>query len=294
MSNVNITKVEALPAEAQRFVNFLKDLVTNGPEFIKTFLPELEDYRLGNADRYWGYEDEENEGKETYIQELINASSDMHYGYDTEGKYAEGVTNFLDDYNGSCFSGEYRLTMVFDGYDYVVKFPIQKTDACLIESNNYAYAVAENLERFFAPAYNLGALACFEELGYHGNIYIQKRVQELIEHSHVEGIDWDLWEYGPVDYEDSEWRYYDKNNEYFSDEDAETFNIFLENFDGDMFRYAGIVFFLWLHNSENEMHRLNDFLFEYHINDLHPCNVGFIDGDYHKAPIILDYAGYLG
>lgn len=290
MSNVNITKVEALPAEAQRFVNFLKDLVTNGPEFIKTFLPELEDYRLGNADRYWGYENEENEKKETYIQELINASSDMHYGYDTEGKYAEGVTNFLDDYNGRCFSGEYRLTMVFDNYDYVIKFPIQKTDACLIESNNYAYAVAESLERFFAPAYNLGTLACFEEFGYHGNIYIQKRVEEMIEYSTVPGVDFDLWEYGPIDGGD----YLFDENEYFSAEEAEEFPIFLDEFDTDMLRYVGIVFFLWLHNSESEMHRLNDFLFEHRINDLHPNNVGFLNGDYHKAPIILDYAGYLG
>lgn len=294
MSKSYITSIEALPAEAREFVNFLKDLVTNGSDFIKIFLPELEDYRLGNADRYWGYENEEDGERETYIQELINASSDMYYGYDTEGKYAEGVTNFLDDYNGSCFSGEYRLTMVFAGYDYVIKFPIQSIDACLIESDNYAYAVKEDLGRFFAPAYNLGPLDFFEDKGYYGNIYIQKRVQELIDNSHVEGIDWDLWEYGPIDYEYSESRYYDKNNEYFSDEDAETFNIFLDNFDGDMFRYYGIVFFLWLHNNENEMYRLNDFLFEHHINDLHPCNVGFIDGDYHKAPIILDYAGYLG
>lgn len=290
MSNANITKVEALPAEAQRFVNFLKDLVTNGPELIKTFLPELEDYRLGNADRYWGYENEENEKKETYLQELVNASSDMHYGYDTEDKYAKGVTNFLDNYNGSCFSGEYRLTMVFDDYDYVIKFPIQRKDACLIESNNYTYAVAEGLERFFAPAYNLGTLACFEELGYHGNIYIQKRVEEMIEYSNVPGVDFDLWEYGPV--EDG-YHYY-KKNEYFTDEDAESFCCFLDEFDGDMFRYYGIIFFLWLHNSESEMHRLNDFLFEHRINDLHTNNVGFLNGDYRRAPIILDYAGYLG
>ena len=42
------------------------------------------------------------------------------------------------------------------------------------------FIVNEKLERFFAPAYNLGALACFEDFGYHGNIYIQKRVEEMI------------------------------------------------------------------------------------------------------------------
>lgn len=291
MSKSYITSIEALPAEARRFVDFLKDLVTNGTEFVDTFLPELEDYRSGVADRYWGYENKE---KETYITELLNASTDLSYGIEVKDKYADMVTDFLFNYGGTGFSGEYRLTMVFDDYDYVIKFPIQSKDACLIESNNYAFAVEEDLGHFFAPAYNLGPLDFFEDKGYYGNIYIQKRVQELIECSHVEGIDWDLWEYGPVDYEDSECRYYDKNNNYFSDEDAETFNIFLDNFDGDMFRYYGIVFFFWLHNNENEMYRLNDFLFEHHINDLHPCNVGFIDGDYHKAPIILDYAGYLG
>ena len=287
MSNANITKIEALPADAQRFVNFLKDLVTNGPKFIKTFLPELEDYRLGNAHRYWGYHEEV---KETYISELLEASNALSRGWGNEEDYPEMITDFLTDYCGSCHSGEYRLTMVFDDYDYVIKFPIQQKDACLIESNNYAYAVAENLERFFAPAYNLGTLACFEEFGYHGNIYIQKRVEEMIEYSNVPGIDFDLWEYGPVE---EDYQYY-KENEYFTDEDAESFGCFLDEFDADMFRYYGIVFFLWLHNSENEMHRLNDFLFKYHINDLHPNNVGFLNGDYHKAPIILDYAGYLG
>ena len=290
MSNVNITKVETLPVDAQKFVNFLKDLVTNGPEFIRTFLPELEDYRLGKANRYWGYEDEENEKKETYISELLDASNMLSYGYDTKDQYAEIITDFLIGCRGSCFSGEYRLTMVFDDYDYVIKFPIQQKDACLIESNNYAYAVAENLERFFAPAYNLGTLACFEEFGYHGNIYIQKRVEEMIEYSNVPGIDFDLWEYGPIDGGD---HLFDEN-EYFTDEDAWSFDCFLNEFDADMFRYYGIVFFLWLHNSENELHRLNDFLFEHHINDLHPNNVGFLNGDYHRAPIILDYAGYLG
>lgn len=288
MSKSYITSIEALPAEAREFVNFLKDLVTNGPEFIKTFLPELEDYRLGKANRYWGYEGEE--GKETYISELLDASNMLSYGYDTKDRYAEIITDFLIGCRGSCFSGEYRLTMVFDDYDYVIKFPIQQVDACLIESNNYAYAVAENLERFFAPAYNLGALTFFEEFGYHGNIYIQKRVKEMIEYSNVPGIDFDLWEYGPVE---DDYHYYEEN-EYFTDEDAESFGCFLDDFDGDMFRYYGIVFFLWLHNSESEMHKLNYFLFEHRINDLHPNNVGFLNGDYHKAPIILDYAGYLG
>ena len=287
MSNANITKVEALPADAQRFVNFLKDLVTNGPDFIRNFLPELEDYRLGKANRYWGYHEK---AKETYISELLGASDALSRGWGCEEDYPEMITDFLTDYSGSCYSGEYRLTMVFDDYNYVIKFPIQQVDACLIESNNYAYAVAESLERFFAPAYNLGTLAFFEEFGYHGNIYIQKRVEEMIEYSNVPGVDFDLWEYGPVE---DNYHYY-KENEYFTDEDAESFGCFLDDFDGDMFRYYGIIFFLWLHNSESEMHRLNDFLFKYHINDLHPNNVGFLNGDYHRAPIILDYAGYLG
>jgi hypothetical protein len=288
MSKSYITSIEALPAEAREFVNFLKEIVTNENEFIDAFLPELEDYRLGKANRYWGYENDE---KETYITELLNASTDLSYGIAVEDNYADMVTDFLINYSGTGFSGEYRLTMVFDGYDYVIKFPIQKTDACLIESNNYALAKEERLSRFFAPAYNLGPLNFFEDKGYFGNIYIQKKVSEVIENVNIDGItDFDFWECGPIDGGE----YFFKENEYFSAEEAEEFPIFLDEFDIDMFRYAGIVFFLWLNNTEAEMHRLNDFLFEHHINDLHTNNVGFLNGDYHKAPIILDYAGYLG
>lgn len=288
MSKSYITSIEALPAEAREFVNFLRDLVTNENEFIDTFLPELEDYRLGEADRCWGYENDE---KETYIAELLNASADLSRGRGIKDYYTDMVTDFLLNYCGSSFCGDYRLTMVFDGYEYVIKFPIQKKDACLIESNNYAYAKEENLSRFFAPTYNLGPLDFFKDKGYHGNIYIQKKVAEMIEFSNIEGItDFDFWEYGPIDGDD---RLY-KENEYFSDEEAAEFPIFLDEFDIDMFRFAGIVFFLWLHNTEAEMHRLNDFLFKHHINDLHPNNVGFANGDYHKAPIIIDFAGYLG
>lgn len=288
MSKSYITSIEALPAEAREFVDFLKDLVINGPDFIRTFLPELEDYRLGKAHRYWGYEKEGE--KDTYLSELLDASRLRSDGYDIKDRYADIVTDFLLNCGGSGFCGEYRLTIVFDNYNYVIKFPIQSKDACLIESNNYAYAVDENLERFFAPAYNLGTLDFFEEKGYYGNIYIQKKVKEMIEDSCVAGVDFDIWEYGPID---DDYKFYSEN-EYFSDDDAEFFTIFLDEFDGDMFRYYGIIFFLWLHNSEGEMHRLNDFLFKHHINDLHPSNVGFIDGDYHKSPIIIDFAGYLG
>ena len=171
MSKSYITSIEVLPAEARRFVDFLKDLVTNGTEFVDTFLPELEDYRSGVADRYWGYENKE---KETYITELLNASTDLSYGIEVKDKYADMVTDFLLDYAGTGFSGEYRLTMVFDDYDYVIKFPIQLKDACLIESDNYALAVKEDLGRFFAPAYNLGPLDFFDDKGYYGNIFIQK------------------------------------------------------------------------------------------------------------------------
>lgn len=288
MSKSYITSIEALPAEAREFVNFLKEIVTNENKFIDAFLPELEDYRLGNANKYYGYENNE---KETYLMDLLNASDTLSSGCDIENHYNKMITDFLLDYAGTGFRGEYRLTMVFDAYDYVIKFPIQEIDACLIESNNYALAKEENLSNFFAPAYNLGPLDFFEDKGYFGNIYIQKKVGEVVENVNIDGIiDFDFWECGPVDGD----AHFFEENEYFSTEEAEEFLFFLDDFDIDMFRYAGIVFFLWLNTPETEMHRLNDFLFEHHINDLHTNNVGFLNGDYHKAPVILDYAGYLG
>lgn len=145
MSKSYITSIEALPAEAREFVNFLKEIVTNENKFIDAFLPELEDYRLGNANKYYGYENNE---KESYLMALLDASDTLSRGCNIENYYNKMITDFLLDYAGTGFRGEYRLTMVFDAYDYVIKFPIQEIDACLIESNNYALAKEENLSYF--------------------------------------------------------------------------------------------------------------------------------------------------
>lgn len=279
MSTVNITKIESLPIEARDFVDFLRDLVTNSPEFINAFLPELE--RRRHIERPWEYEGE------TYLNDYLNASGDWSSGSEYFKEYNELITSFISDYGACGFAGCYRMAIVFENCDYVIKFPIRSRDCCLVECQNYNAALDAELDHYFVNTYNLGPLDFFKEKGYNGNIYIQKKIATVVEEVDMdENLDEYFWSYGPED-EDGD-RYFKEG--FFSEEDLLSFEAFMNEYYISMLDYSGILFYMWLHRPEEEIVRLNNFLEDNHIDDIHPRNAGFLTNDYNTCPVIIDFA----
>lgn len=279
MSTVNITKIESLPIEARDFVDFLRDLVTNSPEFINAFLPELEKRRF--LEYTWEYKGE------SYLNEYLIASEEWSNGYKCDG-VNELISDFIES-NGACgFSGAFRMVIVFEGCDYVIKFPIRSKDCCLIECENYKAAVEAGLGHYFVNTYNLGPLDFFKEKGYNGNIYIQKRIHRVVEDVDMNGyLDEEFWSYGP---EDEYGDHYFKDD-YFDEEVVDDFVAFVDEWYMDMLNYRGILFQMWFYRPTEELIKLNDFLEHNHINDIHPRNAGFLTSNYDTYPVIIDFAG---
>lgn len=128
---------------------------------------------------------------------------------------------------------------------------------CELETAIYRKAAAEGLARYFAEE---------ECLGFIDNtpIYWQARCTPLSEIT--------------MDYHSEEYKRKKKTSEKLCDK-----------LDTDCFNAIWIADFIDFYG-ESEFERLVKFLDKYEIDDLRPCNIGYID----KAPILFDFSGYRG
>lgn len=128
---------------------------------------------------------------------------------------------------------------------------------CELETVIYRRAAAEGLARYFAEE---------ECLGFIDNtpVYWQARCTPLSEIS--------------VDYHSDEYKRKQKTSQKLCDK-----------LGTDCFNAIWIADFINLYG-ESEFERLVKFLDKYEIDDLRPCNIGYID----KAPVLFDFSGYRG
>lgn len=270
MSEKNITTIESLPTDAREFVDFLKDLVTDDTYFINILFDQLSKCK---NDEYESIRSNE---------ECLSFIDSSYSGSESDLVI---VREFMDNYNCKGYTGAFKLALVFEDFNYILKFPIRNFDQCEIECDNYADAIKENLEHYFVNTYNLGSLDSFVDRGYDGNIYIQKKVVKVLEDVCV-GECWDFWEYGPFASGVRE-----ECGDAISDEEVEAFSCFMESYAPEMFEYVGFLFAIWKYHSADEIMELDSFLYRHNINDLHSCNAGFLTEDYNTCPVIIDFAG---
>lgn len=276
-----IYQKETLPLDAQEFVTFLEEVVNDNSRFMEILLAEITGLQCsGNFHNH-------------YVNSYLNASecfredNVLDYWEESDEQCRNDTVAFLEKYHGVGYSGAYRLTIVFSGQNYVIKFPIDSRDCCLTESENYERACKEGLEKYFAATYNLGQMECFLDKGYSGNIYIQKKVEIIADDVLLEGADGDFWTEGTRE---------DGINlvskEFYGWECLDDYDVFLNEYScAEVLPFYGILFQLWFYCPEQELVRLLNFLDVESINDLHPGNVGFLTDNTDTYPIFIDFAG---
>lgn len=192
---------------------------------------------------------------------LVNPNRNIY----ANAEHTEMICNLKKDYDFSIEFGTYRHTFIFDDCDWVLKIPRKigehNYNDCEIEVMVYKLAEKYGLHHFFAPAAKLVSFNC--SLG-EIPIYVMKKV--VVDEDRVSDHFYSLYDEDSEDEEDvSEW--YENN---FDERDA-TMQAFVDYYGGA------------------EADILQNFLNNIHINDIHPGNVGYDEGD---NLIIIDYAGY--
>lgn len=157
-------------------------------------------------------------------------------------------------------SGLTKAVFIFQDYGVVFKVPFSNTgiDYCKLEAENYRYAKAVGLEKFFAPCVAIT------------NYYV----------CNMDGIDIPvvLYVMNYVDVnEDLNCEYYCQSELY--DED---------DMDSSQFEVARIFSNYY---DDGEISELLSFMTDYNINDIHDGNVGALED---KSPVLIDYSGYSG
>ena len=132
---------------------------------------------------------------------------------------------------------------------------IPSWDYCRLESIIYQLAVEEGLGAYFAEEAYLGTID-------NTPVYYQTRCTPMSSMS--------------IDYNSKEYKEKAKKSEKIC-EQLKTY----------CFNKVWISDFIDIYG-EKEFKRLNDFLNRYGIEDLRPCNIGYLDG----APILFDYSSY--
>ena len=192
---------------------------------------------------------------------LVNPNRNIY----ANAEHTEMICNLKKDYDFSIEFGTYRHTFIFDDCDWVLKIPRKigehNYNDCEIEVMVYKLAEKYGLHHFFAPAAKLVPFNC--NLG-EIPIYVMKKV--VVDEDRVSDHFYSLYDGDSEDEEDvSEW--YENN---FDEVDA-TMQAFVDY-------YGGV-----------EADKLQSFLYNIHINDIHSGNVGYDEDD---NLIIIDYAGF--
>lgn len=150
--------------------------------------------------------------------------------------------------------GVTKMVIIPDNDKYVIKIPFecQGVDHCKIEAANYRKAVESGMEVYFAQTKRAGT---FDEVP----IYISEQAQcdeEFISSAVRESMSECSWE---------------EVDELFSDDMA-----------------VAEEFLLW--GLGEDFEKLNNFLSENEIYDIHSGNVGWIEG---RGAVLIDYSGVL-
>lgn len=193
-----------------------------------------------------------------YLEKRRNELNDQEYCLTpAEIEYVDSLfSKDLPEPNEEDFNPYYDLIGASDiNLDADTKSTISDWDYCNLECVIYQLAVEEGLGAYFAEE---GCLGIIDKTP----VYYQTRCTPRNE------ID--------IDYNSKEYQNKRKKSETICN--SLDINCFDELWIADFIDCYGI----------EEFKRLNNFLDRYGINDLRPCNIGYLDG----APILFDYSGY--
>ena len=205
------------------------------------------------------------------IEEIREALDELYDTYSCFRDFcsSNGDSSFWysweDQVNYSCNdfhlrSGASRGVVIFDNYDYVVKFDFEEeaeNGYNLREANIYNIAKKNSMSKFFAKSFHAGT--------FHGlDIYLMEKAN--VDEDAISSCVWNS-------------RMYDENMDKVPDEvglamsldDVKT----VVNFFGEFYQIDWVM-------------RLLTFCEEYDIFDIHENNVGFIN----NMPVLIDYAGF--